>query len=323
MNSLGASDHHQVSVAVLRRRETIVYRFVRVLNRDKYLYLIFALPFLYFLIFHYVPMYGIVLAFKDFDVSKGILDSPWVGLKHFQEFFSNPYSYKLIWNTVILRLWHLCFGFPMPIILALLLNELTHEKFKRLVQSSTYLPHFISLVVVCGMIVSFLSTDGIVNNIVRFFGGKPFPWIMAPEWFRPIYILSGIWQEAGWTSVIYLAALTAINLELYEAAAIDGANRLQRLIHITVPGILPTIMVMLLLRIGQFLAMDYQKVLLLYTGATYETADILGTYIYRRGILGADFSFATAVGLFQSLVGLIFITITNWISKRTTETSLW
>lgn len=302
---------------------SLTRRFWKVFNRDKYLYLIFVLPCLYFVVFHYIPMYGVTLAFKDFDVSRGILDSPWVGLKHFQEFFSNPYSYKLIWNTVILRLWHLCFGFPMPIILALLLNELTHEKFKRFVQSSSYLPHFISLVVVCGMIVSFLSTDGIINNIVKFFGGKPFPWIMAPEWFRPIYILSGIWQEAGWTSVIYLAALTAINLELYEAAAIDGANRWQRLIHITIPGILPTIMVMLLLRIGQFLAIDYQKVLLLYTGATYETADILGTYIYRRGILGADFSFATAVGFFQSLVGLVFITITNWISKRTTETSLW
>lgn len=309
---------------VFRARPSSFRRgFWKIFQRDKYLYLIFALPFFYLLIFQYIPMYGLVLAFKDFDVSKGILDSPWVGLKHFQEFFSNNYSYKLIWNTVMLRMWHLVFGFPVPIILALLLNELTNEKFKRFVQSSSYLPHFISVVVVCGMIVSFLASDGLVSEIVKFFGGKPYPWLMSPEWFRPIWLVSGIWQEAGWTSVIYLAALTAINLELYEAAAIDGANRWQRLIHITIPGILPTVMVLLLLRVGQFLAMDYQKVLLLYTGATYETADILGTYIYRRGILGADFSFATAVGLFQSLVGLVFIVTCNWISKKTTETSLW
>jgi putative aldouronate transport system permease protein len=262
-------------------------------------------------------------AFKDFDVGKGIVDSPWVGLKYFQEFFSNSYSYKLLWNTVILRVWHLLFGFPVPIILALLLNELTNERFKRFVQSSSYLPHFISLVVVCGMVFSFLASDGFVAGIVRFFGGHYSNIMMSPEWFRPVWLVSGIWQEAGWASVIYLAALTAINLELYEAAAIDGANRWQRLIHITLPGVMPTVMVMLLLRVGQFLALDFQKVLLLYTGATYETADILGTYIYRRGILGADFSFATAVGLFQSLVGLVFLVVANWISKKTTDTSLW
>lgn len=298
-------------------------RFWKTFHRDKYLYLIFALPFLWLVVFNYMPMYGVTLAFKDFDVSKGIIDSPWVGLKYFNEFFSNNYSYKLIWNTVILRLWHLAFGFPMPIILALLLNELTDERFKRFVQSSSYLPHFISLVVVCGMIVSFLASDGMVSSIVKFFGGKPSPWLLDPNWFRPIWLVSGIWQEAGWTSVIYLASLTAINVELYEAAAIDGANRWQRLIHITVPGIMPTIMILLLLRIGQFLSVDFQKVLLLYTGATYETADILGTYIYRRGVLGADFSFATAVGFFQSLVGLVFIVIANWISQKTTDTSLW
>ncbi|HEY9075755.1 MAG TPA: ABC transporter permease subunit [Anaerolineaceae bacterium] len=298
-------------------------RLWRVFLRDKYLYLMMLLPFTYFLIFHYAPMYGIVLAFKKFDIGLGIMDSPWVGFRYFEEFFTNPYSWKLIWNTVALRLWHLSLGFPAPIILALLLNEIRQERFKRLVQTSSYLPHFISLVVVCGMVISFLSSDGPVNKIIQFFGGSTIQFMQRPEWFRPIYIISGIWQDAGWTSVIYLAALTAINPDLYEAAVIDGANRFQRLRYVTLPGIAPTVMIMFLLRVGQLLTIDFQRVLLLYTPATYETADILGTYIYRRGIIGADFSYATAVGLFQSIVGLVFIVGSNAISKKLSETSLW
>ena len=295
----------------------------RALSRDRYLYLMILLPLAYFAIFHYWPMYGITLAFKDFDIGKGIVGSPWVGLKYFREFFSNPYSWKLIRNTVLLRLWHLSIGFPAPIVLALLLNELRNERFKRIVQTSSYLPHFISQVVVAGMVVTFLASDGPFNAIVRFFGGQPYPWLQRPEWFRPIYIISGIWQHAGWSSVIYLAALTAINPELYEAAVMDGANRWHRLRHITVPGIMPTVTIMFLLRIGQLLTIDYQMILLLYTPSTYETADVLGTYIYRRGIVGADFSYATAVGLFQALVGLVFIIGSNAIAKRLGDTSLW
>jgi putative aldouronate transport system permease protein len=281
------------------------------------------LPFAYFIIFHYIPMYGIVLAFKNFDISLGIMDSPWVGFKYFEEFFKNPYSWKLIWNTVALRLWHLSIGFPAPIILALLLNEIRQERFKRLVQTSSYLPHFISLVVVCGMVITFLATDGPINKIIQYFGGEPIQWMQRPEYFRPIYIISGIWQDAGWASVIYLAALTAINPELYEAAVIDGANRFQRLLYVTLPGIAPTVMIMFLLRVGQLLTIDFQRVLLLYTPATYETADILGTYIYRRGVVGADFSFATAVGLFQAVVGLVFLLGSNSIAKKLGQTSLW
>jgi len=300
-----------------------LHRLVKALARDRYLYIMLLLPAIYFAVFHYAPMYGIILAFKDFDIGRGILGSPWVGLKHFQDFFSNAYSWKLVWNTVILRVWHLSIGFPAPIILALLLNELRHERFKRLVQTSSYLPHFISLVVVCGMIVSFLASDGPINSLIKFLGGKTYPWLQQPEWFRPIYIFSGIWQDAGWASVIYLAALTGISPELIEAAVIDGANRWQRLLNITLPGILPTVTIMFLLRIGQLLTIDYQKILLLYTPTTYETADVLGTYIYRRGIISADFSYATAVGLFQSLVGLVFIVGSNWIAKRAGDTSLW
>ncbi len=298
-------------------------RIIKTFLRDRYLYLIMALPLAYFVVFHYIPMYGIVLAFKKFDISLGIMDSPWVGFQYFEEFFNNPYSWKLIWNTVALRLWHLSLGFPAPIVLALLLNEIRQERFKRLVQTSSYLPHFISLVVVCGMLVTFLASDGPINSIIQFFGGQSIQWLQRPEWFRPIYIFSGIWQDAGWTSVIYLAALTAINPDLYEAAVIDGANRFQRLLYVTIPGIAPTVMVMFLLRVGQLLTMDFQRVLLLYTPSTYETADILGTYIYRRGIVSADFSFATAVGLFQSLVGLVFLLSANTIAKKLGQTSLW
>ena len=313
----------QKEIAAKRQKKSFVKRFIKVYNRDKYLYMLFLIPFCFFVVFKYAPMYGVLLAFKDFKVAKGILGSPWVGLEYFKEFLSNPYSYRLIRNTVVLRVYQLVFGLPAPIVLALLLNELRNEKFKRFVQTASYLPHFISTVVVCGMIVNFVATDGIVNEIVRFFGGKPFPWLMAPQWFRTIEIGSGIWQGTGWTSIIYLAALSAIGPQLYEAAVIDGANRWQRLIHITVPGIAPTIIIMLLLRMGTLLTVDYQKILLLYTGATYETADVLGTYIYRRGLLGADFSYATAIGVFQSVVGLVFIVGSNWIAKRVSETSLW
>lgn len=310
-------------VALGTRGKLLVHRCIRALKRDRYLYLLMLPPMIYFAIFHYVPMYGVTLAFKDFDAGKGIMASPWVGLKHFQEFFSNPYSLTLVRNTVLLRLWNIVLGFPCPIILALLLNEIRSERLKRLVQTSSYLPHFMSLVVVCGMIVTFLASDGPVNSLVQMFGGKPQPWLQKPEWFRPIYTLSGIWQSTGWESIIYLAALTGISIELYEAAMIDGANRWQRLRYITIPGIAPTVTIMFLLRMGQILTIGFQKVLLLYSGATYETADILGTYVYRRGILGADFSFATAVGLFQSAVGLVFIVASNAIAKRLGETSLW
>ena len=321
MNNM-ALEAQRGSVAGARRR-ALIKHIVKVYNRDKYLYLIFLVPFVFFVIFKYGPMYGTVLAFKDFNAVKGIMGSPWVGLKYFREIFANPYTYTLVRNTVLLRLYQIAFGFPAPIVLALLLNELRNARFKKLVQTSSYLPHFISLVVVCGMIVNFLATDGIINHVVALFGGKPFPWLMASQWFRTIYVGSGIWQGVGWGSIIYLAALTGINIQLYEAAVIDGANRWQGLIYVTLPGIAPTVTIMFLLGMGQVLTVGYQKILLLYTGATYETADVLGTYIYRRGLLGADFSYAAAMGLIQSVVGLVFVVASNSVAKRVSETSLW
>lgn len=311
------------AIAPKVRLKTTAARCAKALLRDKYLYAMMVLPLAYFVIFHYVPMYGVLLAFKEFDIGKGILGSPWVGLKHVRTFLSDPYSFTLVRNTVLLRLWTLALGFPAPIILALLLNELRHHRFKRIVQTCSYLPHFISLVVVCGMVVTFLAYDGPVNGLIKLLGGTPYPWLQRAEWFRPIYVLSGIWQGAGWGSVLYLAALTAISPELYEAAVIDGAGRWQRMRHITLPGIAPTVTIMFLLNMGQMLNVGYQKVLLLYNGATYETADVLGTYIYRRGIAGADYGFATAVALFQSLVGLAFVIGSNAIAKRLSDTSLW
>jgi len=305
------------------RSRLTLSRLVRIFQRDKYLYLMVLLPLAYFIVFHYIPLYGITLAFKDFDISQGIMGSPWVGFKYFEEFFSNPYSWLVIRNTVVLRLWQLAIGFPAPIILALLLNELRTMRFKGIVQTSSYLPHFISLVVVSGMVISFLASDGPINNLIKSLGGQSVPFMQLPEYFAPIFTFSGIWQHAGWASVIYLAALTSINPELIEAAVIDGAGRWQRLLHITLPGIAPTVTIMFLLRIGQLLTVDYQMILLLYSPAIYETADVLGTYIYRRGIIGADFSFATAVGLFQAAVGLVFIVGANWIAKRVGDTSLW
>jgi len=310
-------------VVSTRNRRSLFGRMARALKRDKYLYLMFLLPAAYFIVFRYVPMYGVTLAFKDFDIGKGILRSPWAGFKYLEKFFSNPYSYKLIRNTVLLRAWQLAFGFPAPVILALLLNEVRNERFKRLAQSSSYLPHFVSVVVVCSMVVSFLASDGPVYSMIKFFAGESHAWLQRSEWFRPIYTISGVWQHAGWSSVIYLAALTGISMELYEAAMIDGASRWQRVRYVTIPGIALTVTIMFLLQIGRILSVGYQKVLLLYSGATYETADVLGTYIYRRGIQGADFSYATAVGLFQSVVGLVFIVSANAIAKRVGDTSLW
>jgi putative aldouronate transport system permease protein len=291
--------------------------------KDRYLYLLFLVPFTWLIIFRYMPIYGVIIAFKDFKVAKGIWGSDWVGLRHFKEFLSDIYGWKLIRNTILLNVYSIVFGFPAPVILALLLNELRAARFKRFVQTVSYLPHFISVVVVAGMIVNFLAYDGIVNRVVAFFGGEPFPWLMKPDWFRPIYVISGIWQHAGWSSIIYLAALSSIDPQIYEAAIIDGANRWRQTLHVTIPGIAPTVTIMFLLTLGRIMVVGFEKILLLYTGATYETADVLQTYVYRRGIEGADFSFAAAVGLFQAVVGLLFVATANTVSKRVSETSLW
>ena len=293
------------------------------LRKSKWLYVLFTIPFIYYVIFEYAPLYGILLAFKDFRIIRGILGSPWVGLAHFEKFIFDPYFWKIFRNTFLLSFYGLLWGFPVPIILALILNEVQNQKFKRFVQNMTYLPHFISTVVICGMIVNFLATDGMISQVVRFFGGPQRNFLMFPEYFRTIYISSGIWQGAGWSSIIYLAALSGIDVEQYEAAILDGANRFQKMIYITLPGIKPTISIMLMLRLGQLVSVGYEKVLLLQTGATYETSDIISTFVYRRGLLGAEFSYATAVGLFQMLISLALVISSNTAARKLGENSLW
>lgn len=311
------SDVRRQSRSDIRKR-----RWKRI-KKSKYLYLIFLLPFLYYVIFHYAPMYGILVAFKDYNIVRGVFGSPWVGLKHFEKFLLDPYFWKLVRNTLLLNLYSLLWGFPVPIILAFALNEVRHMRFKKLVQTVSYLPHFISTVVICGMLTNFLSSTGIINQIVQAFGGKTVQFLLMPQYFRTIYIASGIWQTAGWSSIVYLAALTNVDQEILEAAMIDGANRWQRIRNVTLPSIMPTISIMLIMQLGRLLDLGYEKILLLYNGSTYETADVISTFVYRRGLLGGDFSYGTAVGLFQSVVGLILLVTANKVSKRLSETSLW
>lgn len=296
---------------------------MRRIKRSRFLYLIFFLPFCYYVLFHYWPMYGIIIAFKDYNIIQGIMSSPWVGLEHFSKFIVDPYFWKLVRNTLTINIYELIFSFPAPIILALLLNEVKNARMKKFVQSISYLPHFISTVVVCGILVTFLTSDGLINQIVSYFGGEPIQFLMRPEWFRTIFVTSGIWQSVGWGSIIYLAALTGVDEEQYDAAKIDGANRWQQLWNITLPGIAPTISIMLILNIGKLMNIGYEKIILLYNGATYETADVISTYVYRRGLLGSDFSYGTAVELFQAVIGLVLLVSANRLSRKIGDTGLW
>ena len=298
----------------------------RRLERSKYLYLLFAGPFLFYVLFEYAPMFGVLIAFKEIKVFRGLipmLTAPNVGFKYFEQYLADPYFWQLVRNTVLIRVLGLAIGFPAPIILALMLNEVRSDPFKRTIQSITYMPHFISLVVICGMIVNFVATDGVVNNFLAFLGFERTPFLVKPEWFRPIYIASDVWQDVGWGSIIYLAALTNIDPQIYEAAAIDGAGRWRRLRHVTWPGILPTVIILFILALGRIMEVGYQKIILLYTGATYETADVINTFVYRRGLIESDFAYATAVGLFTSVIGFVFVIAANRISRAVGETSLW
>ncbi len=285
-------------------------------RKNRTIYLL-ALPVIaYYLVFHYGPMYGVQIAFKDFSPSLGIADSPWVGFRHFSDFFHGFYFWRIVRNTLLLSLYSIAFSFPASIVLALLLNELRNRLFKRTVQSITYLPHFISLVVVVGMMVDFLSADGLVNQIIAAFGLEPFLFLQEPKWYRFLYVSSGIWQEVGWGSIIYLAAISGIDPTLYEAAKVDGAGRFKRVLHITIPGILPTVAILFILRMGSVMAVGDEKILLLYNPMTYETADVIGTYVYRKGILESSYSFSSAVGLFNAVINFAFLLATNLIIKR-------
>nr|WP_307720049.1 ABC transporter permease subunit [Paenibacillus koleovorans] len=308
----------------VKKDTNVLNRFFMNVKRDRQLVIIILPVILYYIIFHYVPMYGLLIAFKKFSPMKGILGSEWVGFQYFIEFFNSIYFWRLIKNTLLISVYSLIWGFPAPILFALLLNELKERFFKRAVQTISYLPHFISLVVVAGMIVNFTSPlDGIVNTVISWFGFKPINFLNEPGWFRTIYISSGVWQSFGWGSIIYLAAITGINPHLYEAAEIDGAKRWAKIRYITIPGLMPTIIILFILNIGNLMDVGFEKILLLYSPATYETGDVIATYVYRRGVLNSEFSYATAIGLFNNVINVCLLITANRISRKVSETSLW
>lgn len=305
-------------------KKTPIKRISEELKRNYILYIMAVPIVLYFALFCYLPMTGLVIAFKRYSVAQGIFGSPWVGLKNFNDFFGGVYFGRVLKNTLLISFYNLIFGFPAPIIFALLINELKGQKFKKVVQTITYLPHFISLVVICGIITNFFSTNGVVTQLISFFGGKTMNYIGSADYFRAIYVITDIWQGIGWSSIIYLAALMGIDAELYEAASIDGAGKLRKIWHITLPGIMPTVVILLIMRVGQLLSVGHEKIILLYGPATYETADVISSFIYRRGLQEANqYSFSAAVGMFSSVVNLIVLFAANTFSRKVSETSLF
>lgn len=290
----------------------------------KYLYFL-SLPVLAFIIlFRYAPMYGVVIAFKQFSPRSGILGSAWVGFKHFESFFNSFYALRVMRNTVLLSTYSLLFNFPAPIILALLLNEVRHERYRRTIQTITYMPYFISIIVICGLIRDFVAVDGPISLIAQFFGGTDKNLLTFTSMYRAIYIASDTWQFVGFGSIIYLAAISGVDQELYEAGAIDGiTTRIQRIRYITLPSILPTIVILLILQVGNLMNVGYEKTILLYNDQIMETSDIISTFVYRKGLQEANYSYAAAVGLFNSVINCLLLTFANFFSARATGSSLW
>ena len=287
-------------------------------------YAMMVLPLAYYLVFHYLPMAGIVVAFKDYRIAKGVFGSDWVGLKWFIQFFESFYFSRLMRNTLLISFYTIVFGFPVPIIFALMLNEMKVLPLKRIAQTVSYLPYFVSLVIIVGMLVTFLSpNNGIVNIIIKSLGGEAVNFMGQQSWFRPLYIGSHVWQWFGFSSIIYLAAIAGVSQELYDAAEVDGASRLQRIRFVTIPGMAPTVIILLILNLGHALSVNWEKNLLMYTPATYEVADVIDTYVYRRGIVSGEYSFGAAVGLFKNVVNLGLLVVFNRLARRFTDTSLW
>lgn len=319
--------HKEINNKTLNAKKTINSK-LRFLQKqwaaNKYVYIMLIPVIAFYIIFHYGPMYGLLMAFQStYSPVKGITGGDWVGFKYFIQFFKSFFFFRLMKNTILLSIYSIIFSFPAPIILALLINELKGKLFKRITQTVSYLPHFLSVVVIAGMIQNFTAKTGLINNIRLLFDAKPILFMSEADWFRPIYIISGIWQGAGWGSIIFLAALSNIDMQQYEAAKIDGAGRLRQLWNITLPGILPTIVIMLILRLGAVMSSDMQKILLLQSPATYETSDVISTFVYRQGILNGDYNYSTAIGLFNSIINFIFLLLSNKISQKLNETSLW
>ena len=303
----------------VRRRSPLAVR----IKRYRYIYLMLIPVLAYYLVFHYATMAGLVIAFQDFKPRLGLNGSKFVGLKHFSSFLTGLYAGRLIRNTLVLNLLQIAFGFPAPIILALIFNEMRDNWYKKTLQTISYMPHFIAMVVMCGMLTQFSMTNGLFNDIGAFFGAARVNYLSDPRYYRTLYIASGIWKECGWGSIIYLATLSGVDHTLHEAAAIDGAGRLRRIIHVNLPAIVPIIVVQLIMRVGNIMSQGYEKTILLYSPVTYEVADIISAYVYRRGLEMQEYSFGAAVGIFNSLVNLAVLVMANFISRRISENSLW
>ena len=293
------------------------------IRRDWQLYSLAVLPLLFFVVFRYAPMIGNVIAFRRFEPGGNILGEKWIGLRYVKIFLSDPQFWGVFANTLILGVLTLVICFPMPVVLALLINEVRARRLRRFVQSVSYLPHFLSIVIVAALVTQLLSVDGVVNQILGWFGQESVPFLQRPGWFRTIYVSSELWQTVGWGTILYLAAFTTIDENLYEAARIDGASRWRQIWHVTLPGIRPTMITLLILNIGTFMSVGFEKILLLYNPLTYPTADVISTYLFRMGVVSSNFSYAAAIGLFESLIGLALVLSANQIARRTVGTGLW
>jgi len=314
---------NQTERGIYRQPQSAIGRVLRNVGKTWQLYVLLLPTLLYFFILHYIPLYGLQIAFKDYIVTRGIWGSPWIGLDHFQRFFNSYYFKDLIRNTLILNVYGLLL-FPLPIMLALSFNEVKNAAFKKWVQTITYAPHFISTVVMTGMIIAFLDPEtGLINNVIKALGGNSIPFLIIPHWFKHIFVWSGQWQSLGWGAIIYLAALAGINPELHDAASVDGASRMRCIWHINIPAIMPTVIILLILTMGSFMSIGFEKVLLLQNSLNMSSSDVIQTFVYRSGLLQAQYSFSAAVGLFDSLINVVLLVTANQIARRTTDNSLW
>lgn len=309
--------------SIIPQKSSFGDRLLNDLKRNRRLYIMMLPVLIFYLLFHYVPMFGAIIAFKEYSPSLGILGSKWVGLMHFKEFFSSYYFGRILKNTILLSVYNIIFCFPAPIILALLLNELRSKTFLKVTQTIIYLPRFVSIIVICSLIKTFTYSDGLINDLLFPIFGERIPLLQEPKYFRPVYIISEIWQTVGWDSIIYMAALAGVDQELYEAAKIDGAGKIRQLFSVTLPSIAPTIVVLFIIKVGSMMNIGYEKVILLYNEVIYETADIISSFIYRKGLLDFSWSYSSAVGLFNSLCSFILLFSANTISRKLTDNSLW
>ena len=316
-----------ISVPISKHERPVKQSYIKMLlqniKRHPVVYLL-ALPIiLYFIVFRYIPIFGVIIAFQDFRPGLGFLNSPWVGLSHFISFFESPFAFRVIRNTFVINIYQIAFGFPAPILLALLLNEVRHSKFKRTVQTMSYLPFFIALVVMCGILLDFSSSRGLFNDIRYFFGFERINLLRDNRYYRFLYVASDIWQFLGWWSIIYMATLSSVDVSLYEAAVIDGANRFKQAIYVTLPALTPIIIIQLIMRLGFIMSEGAEKTLLLYNPLVYETGDIISSFVFRRGLQEMDYSFGMAVSVFNSMINLIMLFAANWFARRHLQESLW